>query len=303
MADIGKNYYNKKIRESRVRRRRQMFCNTVFIVVVVVFVFALCRGNLRKGVISQASTKLEVEAASDAKALSQENMVATRTLGYTQHTETDSSDISERSGDIYDSGRYIPANVTDDRYFDTALIVGDSRAEALWLHSDVEGWDLCSSKELDIENVATSKLMKCRTGYDTVYQKLCEKTYDNIYVSFGIEELSWYNEKFVSCYRSFLDRISELSPSSNIYIMSILPVSAELSSKDSVYNNPGIDKLNSLLMELAEAYDNVIYLDVADGVCENGVLPENVGIDGIHYNKAFCKNIMGYIKQNIYTRK
>ena len=71
--------------------------------------------------------------------------------------------------------------------------------------------------------------------------------------------------------------------------MSVLPVSAELSSKDQVYNNPGVDKLNSLMQEMCGSYDQVIYLDVAHSVSMDGVLPEDAGIDGKHCNKKYCQ--------------
>ena len=81
--------------------------------------------------------------------------------------------------------------------------------------------------------------------------------------------------------------------------MSTIPVSAELSAKDGVYNNPGIDRLNLLVSELCGAYNNVAYLDVASAVAKDGVLPDGVSIDGIHYNKEFSQKIMDYIKTSI----
>ncbi|MBD4644107.1 hypothetical protein GUG48_16965, partial [Xanthomonas citri pv. citri] len=66
----------------------------------------------------------------------------------------------------------------------------------------------------------------------------------------------------MSAYKTLLDQISQLQPAANVYVMSVLPVSAELSSKDQVYNNPGVDKLNSLMQEMCGSYDQVIYLDV-----------------------------------------
>ena len=89
----------------------------------------------------------------------------------------------------------------------------------------------------------------------------------------------------------------------NMIIRSVLPVSAELSSKDQVYNNPGVDKLNSLMQEMCGSYDQVIYLDVAHSVSVDGVLPEDAGIDGKHCNKKYCLKMMDYIRKNVYVRR
>ena len=129
------------------------------------------------------------------------------------------------------------------------------------------------------------------------------KSYENIYISFGLEELSWYNERYMSAYKTLLDQISQLQPAANVYVMSVIPVSAELSSKDQVYNNPGVDKLNSLMQEMCGSYDQVIYLDVAHSVSVDGVLPEDAGIDGKHCNKKYCLKMMDYIRKNVYVRR
>lgn len=81
--------------------------------------------------------------------------------------------------------------------------------------------------------------------------------------------------------------------------MSILPVSAELSSEDSVYNNPAVDRFNLALQELCREYDNVKYLDIASSVAVDGVLPDDVGTDGIHFNKEYSQKIIDYIKNNV----
>ena len=205
---------------------------------------------------------------------------------------------------VDDSNIYMPANATDYQYFSTSLLIGDSRAEALGLYSGVDNWDMCVAKNLDIEKVANTKMFTCDSGEQcTVVEMLGMKSYENIYISFGLEELSWYNERYMSAYKTLLDQISQLQPAANVYVMSVIPVSAELSSKDQVYNNPGVDKLNSLMQEMCGSYDQVIYLDVAHSVSVDGVLPEDAGIDGKHCNKKYCLKMMDYIRKNVYVRR
>ena len=52
-------------------------------------------------------------------------------------------------------------------------------------------------------------------------------------------------------------------------------------------------------MELCREYDNVKYLDIASSVAVDGVLPDDVGTDGIHFNKEYSQKIIDYIKNNV----
>ena len=48
------------------------------------------------------------------------------------------------------------------------------------------------AKNLDIEKVANTKMFTCDSGEQcTVVEMLGMKSYENIYLSFGLEELSW----------------------------------------------------------------------------------------------------------------
>ena len=41
------------------------------------------------------------------------------------------------------------------------------------------------------------------------------------------------------------------------------------------------------------------YLDIASSVAVDGVLPDDVGTDGIHFNKEYSQKIIDYIKNNV----
>ena len=295
------------------------------VIVAVIMIFALGQGNLKKNVNGQEEFQPESGTSADISESSSQDMsysdteeaaqqyLATaedaaipdqRNGQYVQFVNYTNPDVSGKGADKYDSNIYMPANVTDDQYFSTSLLIGDSRAEALGLYSGVDNWDMCVAKNLDIEKVANTKMFTCDSGEQcTVVEMLGMKSYENIYISFGLEELSWYNKRYMSAYKTLLDQISQLQPAANVYVMSVLPVSAELSSKYQVYNNPGVDKLNSLMQEMCGGYDQVIYLDVAHSVSVDGVLPEDAGIDGKHCNKKYCLKMMEYIRKNVYVRR
>lgn len=317
--------YRKKIYRQRHHRRMKLVESGIGVVVAVIMIFALGQGNLKKNVNGQEEFQPESGTSADISESSTQDMSYSDTEGaaqqylataedaaipdqrngqYVQFVNYTNPDVSGKGADKYDSNIYMPANATDDQYFSTSLLIGDSRAEALGLYSGVDNWDMCVAKNLDIEKVANTKMFTCDSGEQcTVVEMLGMKSYENIYISFGLEELSWYNERYMLAYKTLLDQISQLQPAANVYVMSVLPVSAELSSKDQVYNNPGVDKLNSLMQEMCGSYDQVIYLDVAHSVSVDGVLPEDAGIDGKHCNKKYCLKMMDYIRKNVYVRR
>ncbi len=248
------NNYRSKIIHQRRRRRRQILESAIGVVVILILIFALKQGNLRKADGSTVDAEYEI-SQSDAV----------------------------------------------NSYFDTSVLIGDARAEAIGMNSGLSGWDIYAAQDLNAENVLTSKIAKNNASDAcTVLDVLSERTYNSVYIGFGIEELGWYNERYISAYRKLLDNITALQPGAVIYVMSVIPVSAECSANDTVYNNPGIDRLNSLMRDMCEDYDQVVYLDVAASVAENGVLPEDASTDGIHFDKEYCHKIMRYIiKENI----
>ena len=281
------NRYRKKIIRQRHHRRMQLFEGTVGAIVAVIFVCALGQGNLRKNVNGQ-----EIDRPEGATSVQISEIV-------TNEVSSD-TDAVMRASMQFDTDADASKHVVDDSYFSSSLLVGDSRAETLGLYSDMPSWNVCASKNLNVESVSTLRMVNCGSGQKcTVLEMLQDHTFSTIYISFGIEELNWYNARYINAYRTLLDNITKIQPNAKVYVMSTIPVSAELSARDGVYNNPGIDGLNLLVRELCDAYGNVTYLDVADAVSENGVLPDGVSTDGIHYNKEFSRKIMDYIRANV----
>ncbi len=124
-----------------------------------------------------------------------------------------------------------------------------------------------SQKGLNIEKVMTDAIVPTDNGMVTVLDALELKKYDNIYISFGINELGWvYEDVFIEDYKIFIDAIREIEPDATIYVENILPVSQELSDEDEIYNNPNIEEFNKLLKAMCKDYGDVIYLDVASSV-------------------------------------
>ena len=219
-----------------------------------------------------------------------------------EYVNTENPDLSSKGDDWYDEERFVPGNVTDNKYFDTALLIGDSRTEGLALYTGVSNLDAFYSKGLTIEKVMTEPVVELDDGsLVTVLEALTSRHYDSIYISFGINELGWaYDYMFIDYYKEFIDAIREVEEDAVIYVENILPVSAELSATDEIFTNERVNSFNDLLKEMCMDYGDVIYLDVASSVKVDGVLPEDASTDGIHCNKDYCLKWLDYIKNNVY---
>lgn len=224
---------------------------------------------------------------------------------YLQYVNVDRPDLSTKGDDWYNTEMYIPANASDDAFFDTALLIGDSRTEGLSLYTGLSNLDAYCTKGLNIEKVMSDPVVQLDDGsMVTVIDALNYRHYDNIYISFGLNELGWaYDFLFIEAYQAFIDAIKEAEPDATIYVENILPVSKALSEEDAIYNNPKIESYNILLKGMCQEYEDVIYLDVASSVAVNGVLPEDASTDGRHCNKDYCEKWLNYIRQNVYVKK
>ncbi len=54
-----------------------------------------------------------------------------------------------KGDDWYNKRTFLPANVTDDTYFDTAVVIGDSRTEGLSLYTGMSNLDAFFSKRFE----------------------------------------------------------------------------------------------------------------------------------------------------------
>ncbi|GHU48944.1 hypothetical protein FACS1894127_0800 [Clostridia bacterium] len=189
--------------------------------------------------------------------------------------------------------------IAPDEYFDDALFIGDSRTEGLLIYSGLGNATFYFSKGLSVDQVFNKETVTLNGRKYTVSDALGREHFGKIYIMMGVNELGWvYLDKFIEKYVDIIDRIKETQPGATIYVQSILPVTKAKSDKDSIYNNPNIDKFNKLIEAMA-ADEEVVYLPVNEHVSDkSGVLPEEATIDGVHLNKEYCKKWEQYLREN-----
>ena len=118
----------------------------------------------------------------------------------------------------------------------------------------------------------------------------------------GLNELGWKSaDIFIEKYAGIIDAALAANPDCEVYVQSILPVSASKDAAGTWCNNKNVLSRNERLIALAEE-KGVNYLDVASAFKdENGCLPESSTPDGVHLNPGLCVSWLDYLKTHTVT--
>ncbi len=122
----------------------------------------------------------------------------------------------------------------------------------------------------------------------------------NVYIIVSLDSTSGYNdEELLSAYDEF---VANIDSSKNVYVVSILPVSAEKETADDSILNSDIDSFNASLLKLANNR-GVYYIDVntdlkgTDGRLSTSYVNDD---DDIMLNTAGYNKLIDYIKTHVY---
>ena len=208
-------------------------------------------------------------------------------------------DLAEQKDLPYDYSKPVPqTDAKDNDYFADAVFVGDSRTDGLLIYSGVTGPTNLSYKGMTVDEAQDKPvLFTGRTKKTTAISALGERQYGKVYVMLGVNELGWTGtDKYENGYRSLLAKIRELQPDAVIYIQSTLPVAPSATEKKDYINNEHIQEYNEVVRRLAEEFQ-MYYLDVAECVRnEQGALPEEASVDGVHLTRAYYRTWLEYLK-------
>lgn len=192
------------------------------------------------------------------------------------------------------------SGAVDNSYFDDAAFVGDSRTDGFMLYSGIGTGTNLTSNGLSIFKLSERKALTIEGENYTLLEALALKEYGKVYISLGVNELGYRNDKgFYRNYCAAIDEIRRLQPNAVIYIQGLIPV-----NEDQVMASTGHDYLtndhlrvyNDLLRQAAEE-KQVVYLDLySEFTDENGILPEEDSRDGVHLKKPACQRWLEYLK-------
>ena len=161
---------------------------------------------------------------------------------------------------------------------------------------------------LSVNQLNTKKIIGVGSETEYTVMEAIEndgKTYDRIYMMFGLNELGWgYPSVFIKSLSTAVGQLKELCPEAQICIISIMPVSAGAKVSgvsDGEAANAKIREYNSLMLELAAELD-LWYLDAhslfAD---ETGMLPSDISGDGIHLGSSSNRELIKFIASHAFA--
>ncbi len=192
----------------------------------------------------------------------------------------------------------VAENTEKKKPFSGVALFGNSQIDGFHIYNSLPGADCLYRVGLNVKSAFEKPML----GEEKpVIDKLAEKQYTDIFLTFGENELGWkYPDVFIEDYRKLLKAVRERQPDAKLYIQSILPVSAEVSQKnEDNTNNTRIRQYNELLRKLAED-ESVTYIDVAAVMQDaDGNLPKEAATDGIHPGKDYNKKWADLIAQHV----
>lgn len=186
----------------------------------------------------------------------------------------------------------------EDTYFDSALFLGDSRTQGLFLYSGLKTGYEYTAVGATVESVFTKKNFPLESGEKVpILDAMKDQPCDKIYIMLGVNELGWSKTKtYHDQYAKLIDRVREDHPEAKIVLQSLPPVSARQDAKKTYVNNERIRAYNEVIRALAEE-KGCYFLDVAACLTgAGGVLPVEQTTDGVHFNTAGCKAWLSYLR-------
>ena len=166
--------------------------------------------------------------------------------------------------------------------YDNWLFIGDSRTVGISEYGNIDGAAFFCDVGMSVYNVNKTKVSIPSVGSTDLAGLLASKSYENIYIMLGINELGYDMDTTVERYSELVDQIRQAQPDATLYIEANLHVSKSRSDTDKIFNNTAIDAFNSAIAQLADG-ESIKYLDanvLFDD--ENGALSSDYTWDGTH---------------------
>ena len=194
---------------------------------------------------------------------------------------------------------------TDD--FADALFVGDSRIQCFRDYLNLpdvrffcaSGLTVRSAFTLPVVDPETEKSPKISgvDGLIPVTEAIQnDPDFARVYLMFGFNELGWdFPYIFIQDYEKLIDFIRTVNPDAKIYVQSILPVTQKHADRGGYETNDRIFEFNETIERMCHELD-LTYLDVNAVLSdENGALPENASLDGVHPGYKYCSRWEDYL--------
>ena len=184
----------------------------------------------------------------------------------------------------------------DGDWFADAAFVGDSRTEGLLLYSGLKAGGGFAYRGLTVQSARTDRVFSVKGQQMTAVEALSQGSYGKVYLMLGVNELGWYNDKrYEDNYAQLIDLVKQAQPGAQIYLQTLIPVSAEKSASSYV-NNPQILVYNEIITRLVQEKGAYLVDVWSEFVEEDGALNPEGSVDGVHLTKQYYVRWLDYLK-------
>lgn len=206
----------------------------------------------------------------------------------------------------YDFSQPVPESAAvEGDYFADAAFIGDSRSDGFMIYSGVKGAENLTYNGLSIFKLESKQCFKRDGKQMTALEALGRKQYGKVYLSLGINELGYYDDKgYYEGYLRAIDQIREIQPDAVIYLQGLIPLNEEVIAQTggaSYLTNEHLLIYNDLMKQAGQE-KKVAFLDLNTFFANDaGILPAEASKDGVHLTKPYYQKWMEYLKTHTVT--
>ena len=183
-------------------------------------------------------------------------------------------------------------------YYDDAVFIGSKSLAGLADYGYVNAENMLLSDSIKLSNINTVIISE-NDVQNTIADAVINKKAKKVYIMLGLYELNNIDgENLFSGLEAFIDSVNSNASEVEIYLMSVLPIPAEIEA--TIASNVDIDAYNSLLLKFADKMQ-VNYLEINTTLKGNdGKLPASAAeINGIRLTKDVYGVISDYILSHV----
>lgn len=171
-----------------------------------------------------------------------------------------------------------------DEWFENVLFIGDSRTCGLRdcaRSGNADYFCMVSGNVFSVDSSSTTASDKTFSNM-TLNALLSSRTYDKIFIGFGINECGYPVSSFIAKYNKLIDSIQALQPDAKIILQGIMAVSKKKAASADYFSMNNINEFNRRIEKLADG-EKVFYIDVNPSFAlDDGHLPAYMSGDGVH---------------------